>query len=213
MKGVPYRGRIRRVGNYGRYNKGWKQEVKYFDVSVSVDPVGTSGSIVSSINLIPEGTDPSERIGRKIVVRSLHCKSRLQLDHTTGDSSSCGIVRIMWFVDKQTNGAAATVLDILNSADWDSFRNMENGSRFQILSDKTHFMNKTSGAGDGATNDWPQYCKNYKFNKRCNIPITFDGATGALTEICCNNIGLLLITESTASVPSFLGKVRVRYMG
>ena len=58
-------------------------------------------------------------------------------------------MRVMLYHDKQANGATAAVLDILESADYQSFNNLVNSGRFRILMDRTYAMNYLTLASGG----------------------------------------------------------------
>ncbi len=177
--------------------------------------VATGGTIAEdSILTIPEGNGQSERNGRKITVKSLHMRYDLLLPSTATVGSTSDAVRVIVYLDKQTNGAAAVVADLLNVADWQSFRNLGNTGRFQILMDKQAVMNATAGSGRGTT-DTLSYSENEKaffWNKSgLNIPIIYDDSatTGAIGSMCCNNIGILTISK--AGLAAFGSRIRVRY--
>ncbi len=214
-----FKGKYRKKGWYNRYNiyprGAMGGELKFLDSAVDIDPLATAGTVVDSLVHIAQGATQNERIGRKVVIKSIHIKSKLQIDDTAGVAfCTATIVRIMLYVDKQCNGATALVTDLLSVAEWDSFRSLDNSGRFKILLDKTVTFNDTGGrvpSSDGV------FVNNQKkviqINKRCNVPVIYDGATGAITEMCCNNIGLMLITDSIAATPSWLSTVRIRYQG
>ena len=56
---------------------------------------------------------------------------------STNSSAASNLVRIIVYLDRQCNGAAAGVTDLLESASYLSFRNLANQSRFKFLYDKT----------------------------------------------------------------------------
>ncbi len=206
------KGKFRRQGYYGRFNQGRTQELKFHDLDLDVT-LATAGSIKDSLNLIAQGAGESQRLGRKVVIKSIYVRGAYALSQTTADNSSHGIVRCIIYVDRQCNGATAAVLDILETADFQSHRDLTQTQRFKILMDKSQALNKPGGAGNGTANDWPTVQRLFKFYKRVEVPILFDGATGAITEICCNNIGVLFITDTTNAVPLFFSKIRLRFDG
>lgn len=117
-------------------------------------------------------------------------------------------MRVIVFLDRQANGTAATVTDILETAQYNSFNNLANSSRFRIMYDKRHDMNyfntQTSGGQDiDGTNISGSFFANV------NLPIEFSSTTGVIGEIRSNNIGLLLISDSQQGYLE--GRVRVRF--
>lgn len=129
---------------------------------------------------------------------------------TANDALTGSLFRLIMFVDKQANGATATVTDILESANIMSFRNLANSGRFIILMDRTMDMNCNAGGGNGSTTEYGTVETYMSFNKSCNIPIEFSSTTGAITEIRSNNIGILSIASAnnTATLDS---KIRIRF--
>ncbi len=211
LKG-PQRGRFRRAGNYGRYNRGPSSEVKYHDFATIDASISQAGSIWPSINLIAQGTDEDERIGRKCTIRSIGWRFNFRLTEQTDVTRGDETLRIILYLDKQCNGAAATALEILSADDYQSFNNLTNSSRFRKLMDRTISMNIQAQSGDGTTSDQAPFGMDGSFYKKCNIPLEFSSTTGAITEIRSNNVGILLISRRGA-VAALDGIIRVRFTG
>ncbi len=202
------RGYVRTGGYYGG------TEVKFHDVNLDDALIAATGTVTASINLIAQGTTESERDGRKCTIKKIGWNYSIILPEidavataATGDT-----VRVIMFLDKQANGAAATTGDILESTDYQSFYNLANGSRFKIYYDKTHSINYRTLASDGAgVVSSAKVVLNSSFSKMCNIPLEFDATTGAITEIRSNNLGVLLISQD--GVATFDSKIRLRFVG
>ncbi len=119
---------------------------------------------------------------------------------TAADTAS--IVRVIVYLDKQANGATATILDILETATEFSFNNMANKGRFLTLGQVRIPIQCPSGSGRGTT-DTLSYGENvvpYFFSKEVDIPVEFDNsfADGRIATIRSNNIGVLAIQGSQA---------------
>lgn len=176
----------------------------------------------ATINDIPQGTGESQRIGRKCTVTSVHCRLTFRLEDLFSATSNLNVaynmsdnLRFMIVLDRQCNGAGAGGTEILAVDTYDGFMNLSNKGRFRILYDKIWAMNgRATSAGTGTTND----CQGFgdqriiKINKRCFIPIEFDGATGGLSEIKSNNIGIVI--WSNVGVIWFLesSECRIRFI-
>ncbi len=171
----------------------------------------SAGAITPSINLIAQGVTESERVGRKCTIKSISWNWEIDLPEKVAQATPPApeFYRIIMYLDKQCNGATATVLGILEAADYQSFNNLANSSRFVTLCDKRLVMNYTAAIGITASSDWPQQLRSGFFYKRCNIPLEFDSTTGAITEIRSNNIGVLLITRG--GLGGFASKIRLRF--
>ncbi len=193
----------------GRFANGG--ELKFHDVDLDDAIVSNSGTVTASINLIAQGVTESTRVGRKCTIKNIGWQYVYSLPEITaaGSPPPFDNLRIIMFMDKQANGVTAAVLDILETADFQSFKNLSNTGRFRTLMDKTIPLNYKAGAGLTASSDWPSVTFKGSFYKSCNIPIEFSAGTGAITEIRSNNIGVLLI--SSANVSGFASKIRLRF--
>jgi len=191
-------GRTRVAGNFGRYNRGG--ELKYFDVTHAENNIPTQGAIYNTIIGISQGVGENERVGRKCTIRSIHWRYNVKVSESTaeGTPKNGDTVRVIMFLDKQTNGTAALVSDILSSSNYHSFRNLSNSGRFNILYDKQHCLNvdglAVNTAGTAYSNT--EVIREFVVNKKVNIPVEFSNTTGVLTGIKSNNIGILTISKN-----------------
>ncbi len=172
------------------------QELKFHDVELNAVDVSAAGLITASINLIAQGVTESTRVGRKCNLMSINWRYNIELNETTDDQKTGDTLRMILYQDKQCNGATATVTGILESANYQSFNNLANKSRFRTLMDRTYTLACQAGGTSAAGVDqFGKVTVDDTFFKKCNIPIEFDSTTGAITEIRSNNIGVLLITK------------------
>ncbi len=208
-------GADRTGGYYGRFAYGSREqrgELKFHDVDLDDAVVATGGSVTASVNLIPQGITEVTRVGRKATIKSFNWRYSITMPEIDAAATAevPDAVRVIVFVDKQCNGATAAVTDILETANWQSFRNLSNSNRFYILLDKVHVTNYNTLASDNAgVVSQAKMQKDLSFYKKCSIPLEFDAATGAITEIRSNNFGVLLI--STQGKIGFTSKIRLRF--
>lgn len=201
-------GYTRTSGYYGR------PEVKFFDVTLDDATVDNAGTVTDSINKIAQGTTEVQRDGRKCTISSIDWKYDLRLPErdAVATPEAPDVVRVIMYVDKQANGATAAVTDILETANYQSFYNLANSQRFRILCDKTHNMNYSNLASDGAgVVSSSGVVRSYTFHKSLKLPLEFSATTGAITEIRSNNIGVLLISRN--AVTGFVSQLRLRFLG
>ncbi len=190
-------------------------ELKFHDLDVDDAVVAVAGTIAEdSVLTIAEGNGESERVGRKITVQKLLWAYNIGIPALAqvGGGQSQDVVRVIVYLDKQTNGLTAGVTDILEFDDYQSFRNLSNSGRFRILMDKTHSIKGvTAGAGDGLNNDFGSSEQTYKFAINLTTPIEYDNSatTGAITSMRSNNIGVLLVGKK--GIANFVSKMRIRY--
>jgi len=186
-------------------------ELKFVDISVTDAVVATGGTIAeSNLVLIPQGADESERVGRKCTATAIYMKAELILPDTTIVVNTQDVVRYILYVDHQTNGSAATVTDILHTAAWDSFRNLQNAKRFTFLVDKTLAIQSPSGCGTGQVGfQFGRAVRYLQLYKKLNLPLEYSGTAGTIDELTSNNIGLLTISSKGRC--SLELQFRVRY--
>ncbi len=212
-------GRTRTAGFYGRYTPrkyGGDGETKLHDVGLDLVPTLTAGSIAqASFLTIAQGTTESTRIGRKLIVKSFHMRYAisLPLQQDAADIGAGDVVRVILYQDKQANGAAATVTGILESADYQSFNQLANKSRFRTLYECVHNINRMVAGTDGANTVGSPVVLNggNVINLKLNMPIEYDNTAtdGSIATMRSNNIGLLLISGSGTA--GFLSSARVRF--
>lgn len=205
-------GKDRTGGFYGRFSPAGG-ELKFFDSDINVGAFSATGAVQASINNIAQGTAENQRIGRKCTLRSLHWTYEIGVPNHVGSATPPGGQegRIIMFIDKQANGAGAAVLDLLQTADWQSYRNLANSGRFQVLMDKTITFNHDNLSQNGAANySSVGITKSYKCNKKVNIPLEFNGVDGVTSEIRSNNIGILFISKNANDL-SLGSKLRLRF--
>lgn len=208
------RGYNRTSGFYGRYGNqvGHQGELKFHDVDLNDAVIAANGVITGSICLIAEGNGQSTRNGRKCTIKGIQWRYQISLPETNDapDPVNPDTVRVIMFLDSQCNGAAAAVTDILESADFQSFRNLANSQRFSILYDKTHTLNYPAiAAGAAGTQSTPLVNRSYSFYKKCSITLEWDNTSGVITELKSNNIGVLIVGE--AGIAAFDSKIRLRF--
>ncbi len=188
-------------------------ELKFHDIDVDTADILAAGVIMNSgsVNLIAQGVTESQRVGRKCTIKSINWRYQIELSASSGTTfQESDTMRIIMYLDKQCNGATATITGILESANYQSFNNLANKNRFRTLYDQTHTLNTQGGAGNGTANDFGPQKVTGSFFKQCDIPIEFDSTTGAITEIRSNNLGVLVIAEQ-GGISTFDSKLRLRF--
>lgn len=185
---------------------GPSQEWKFLDVQIDDALIAQAGTVTPSVNLIAQGVTESNRVGRKCSIRSISWRWNLQMKSQAVMSSTSDSVRLIVYIDKQANGATAAVLDILETANFQSFNNLSNSGRFRVLYDKMMNTQQNAAIAGPVTNEQDL---NGTFHKALNLPIEFSGTGGTIDEIRSNNIGLLVI--SFGGFTSLVSKIRIRF--
>lgn len=206
-----------RTGGYSRFTR--PGELKFFDTDHTVSTVSETGTITdNTLNAMNAGTGESQRVGRVIFVKGIYVKGSIRLGSNSVLADSSNRCRIIMYIDKQANGAAATVGNILDATgaavSIDSFRNLENSSRFTILSDKIVHIAASIGS-TGAAVSVGEVLKTFRINKTFKNPmkIEFNAVGGGtVADVTSNNIGMLMITaEASATAIQTLYRARLRY--
>jgi len=203
-------GYTRKSGFYGRYNRGTRAEMKFFDTANSFlfDSTGEVPA-TGQLALIPQGDTESTRDGRQCTIKSVQIRGYFKNVPAAG-ATSPAIAYLYLVLDKQANGAAAGVTDLFTSANmWDNMLNLANSDRFRILKKWVVPLN----AGAGVTTAYDNTVKVLEFYKRCNIPMSFSSTTGAITEIRSNNLFLMAGAAVVDDQIAFEGRTRVRFTG
>ncbi len=205
------RGFDRTGGFFGRF--AGRGELKFHDLDINDSSIAAGVTVAEdSVVTIAQGVTEVQRIGRKCTIRSINWRFNISMASSLNqaDPPKGDIVRIILYLDKQANGAAAVATDILESADFQSFNNLANKSRFRTLMDRTYTLGHQLAQTDGTnTGSYPEINISDSLFKKVNIPIEYDSTTGAITEVKSNNIGLLTISKNGTA--TFESKMRVRF--
>lgn len=184
-------------------------EKKWRDLAATAYACDTTGS-VTLINGVAQGTDSTNRIGRKYTNVAVQIEGIiLPQDTTTAiPGNKC---RVMLIHDAQPNGALPAVTDILNASNAAAFMNLDNRDRFRVLSDTNVSLGGLDTTATMAVAGAPTI-HNVSVYRRIEIETICDGTTAAIADI---NSGSLLLLTIGAQVPSsghnLVAAIRVRF--
>lgn len=198
---------LRTGGFFGAGYRRSINEKKTVDVAPNSYVADTTGT-VTLLNGIATGTDFTDRIGRKIILKSIFVRGLVgPVDTSTG--TNCA--RILIVYDMQANGSAPAVTDILKTADSRDQINLNNRDRFKILFDKQW----TLGPFDGVTLGYigAPSVANVKLYRRLNLETLFNGTTAAIGSIATGSIYMVTIgNQAAANGSSFQVSTRIRFV-
>lgn len=206
-------------------------ERKYFDNErvatvpfVSSDWSGTLLNPVTANTLFSpsQGNGINQRIGRQVsVVRlAIHGNCGLSSFYGTGLSPKNGfLIRIVLFIDQQTNGVIASAPQVIGSGTSidpiDMFQNYDNFGRFRVLKDVTFKFDYPSVFVDSTSTNFNGQSIVFKWNFKFNPPlrIRFNATNnGTVADIVTNNFAMMAGTTNSVVGQSFLDyKVRTVY--
>lgn len=201
--------------NQANYQRKYRAggELKFYDSVLATTVVTATGIVASpSICLVPMNTTASGRLGRKFTITNIHIQGNIFLPPVAANYSLWSdIIRVIVYNDHQANGAAATVLDVLTTADDKSFRNMFNLDRFTILSDTETVMTVQATNAGTSTGG---ILKPFRFHKKCKIPIETSDIVAtdpsSITGLRSENIGIIALSSVAASTQLDF-QIRIRY--
>jgi len=200
----------------GFLNKGIQPEKKVWDTANYGQAVDSAGFFKCVCEPAVGGTIDA-RIGSKVTVKSIQSKVWVDLGSTQVINAAYYTVQVIYFIDKQPNGALPSITDVLeyqlNTNSSDAMKRalsplrLSNASRFQVLHDKVYELD----AGHG-------YAQHDQMFKKVSFNITWtNNTTGTVSNISTNAINLLVISGNWSGglgtdSPIFSHYTRVRYL-
>jgi len=149
---------------------------------------------MTELNCVPQGATVANRIGNKIVIKSIHLKFI-----TAQAATAMNAFRFMVIYDRQPNGAFPAITDILldqplGAANSLGSLNIANKSRFQVIRDQIH----TADPGNGSTKIFSMYMKGrWETEFGTNTNTIGDFRTGAIYFICYYNYSAVSVPVLT----------------
>ncbi len=211
-------------GSQGRRTRGGKlytgkasPELKFYDLTETAvlttslaNPLGSG----VAINAPAQGDTQSERIGNRIIVKSIQVKGYFTLQGVaTGTLQKSNVARIMFFVDHQANGGYPTATDVLqNVGNINSFRNLDHSARFTMLTNIRMDLHGVPAYSGTALASVDQHFS-FSFYKKLNMLTQFEGSTAAITSVTNNSIIPMAFMEDTGAPVSVFFDTRIRYTG
>jgi len=227
-------GWTRSTGSWGRFS-GRNSEWKYFDLIQNPIALASPAGLGWNLNCdLPAGTGASERVGRKVTLKSVNLKLGMLMGDSTSSLDSTEVYRVILCVDRQANGNSALITDVLEApSTYQSFANMNNCERFKILRDKTYTINRGTAAtpiasytelpGAAATPNgggftapastlfWAEARKDVEMYIPLEMDVEYSGATGAIGEVRSNNLRMFIIPQHSGGTTLVTWSSRIRY--
>lgn len=193
-------------GFYGQFSWRGRNELKVIDNPGGSGNFAAAG-IVVLMNGVAQGTDYTNRIGRKILLKSWLFRVGIVPQAITSPSGD--ICRVMLIYDCQTNAATPAVTDILTTGFYNSPMNLNNRDRFKVLADKFVTIGAANYAAGALTTGSP-VPRQIKIFKKMNMEEIF-GGTGA-TVGSINTGGLFVVFISLSATTTYVYDSRVRFL-
>ena len=192
-----------RTGGWANPSRGG--ELKYIDITANPVIAFNDGTMVDTpilLNGCIQGSDATNRIGRKIVMKSLLLRGTFSLAATSTGGSP---IRIILFYDKQANASTPLTTDLLLADQFNSPNNLNNRDRFVILHD---FMSEPISTGG-------HYSCSFKFYKKLNLETMFNsGNAGTVGDITSGALWLFVGQNGSIGTanPTLVLRTRVRFL-
>lgn len=158
----------------------------------------STSSTIYRLTEIAQGDTESSRDGMRLTIKGLRWKGNVVAD-TSAENT---IIRMIVFLDRQTDGATPADTDLLEDADTAGLPNRDNRNRFWIMSDKLYSL--TTGSRTAFAFDW------YKRFKK-GITVHYKGSGSAVTDAKENQVFMLLISNQGTYTPYVTSRARMVY--
>lgn len=177
------------------------KEYKTSDVVTGQNAMTTTGTFTLLHSPVP-GTDYTNRIGRKTLIRSVYLKVYVETSASNGVYTTVAGSPFRWilFCDKQPNGAAPAGTDLLNTSHPLSHLNLNNRDRFKILKDKTDKLGPFyADTGISYTYANPQNMV-YKYYRKMRQEVIYNGGSaGTIADITSGALYFYVLSEQGGS--------------
>lgn len=153
------------------------------------------------LNGIVPGSDAGNRIGRKVIWKTIYLRMVASLAPTSVGGAP---VRVIIFYDKQANATAAAVTDLLVTDNFVSPNNLNNRDRFVVITDQV--MDPIS-TGD-------QFSVSMECFKKINLETVFNsGSAGTVGDITSGAIYIMFAQSGavTTAAPGVTYYARLRF--
>lgn len=208
---------------------GWvntRYELKYRDERTSsVNIFASEGALILNQNIcgVPQGSGPTQRVGRAVTAKSLEVCVRLNRQEVRSATLAVAVgdvqLRFILVADRQTNGAAHTFAEAFNTAPsggtafLTAFPNLENRLRFRILYSRTVDLNVLAMNYDSTDDriDAAAHSVQFKFKVALNDTLTYNGGDGTIGDATTTSYHFWMAHDSTGGNINTVTNYRLRY--
>jgi hypothetical protein len=149
--------------------------------------LSNSTGAISLLNGIAPGFTIDGRLGRVVTLKQIKLDVQALVTPVTGVDQ---YNRFLVVYDHQPNGAALTILQVLNSVNVISARNFDNSARFEVLCDELHHLNASAE---------PDSNISFKVKIRRPLQTVFNsGTAGTIADIATGSLYVISIGSEVA---------------
>lgn len=208
-------------------------EWKYFDAGLEAKAIvaGTTWTgtevdpaILNTLCVPQKGAGINERIGRRVSVKKIKLRGDVGFIPQTlqPDTDNAIVIRIILFMDKQTNATQAKGEEVFanpttgqaTNAPY-SWQSLKSFGRFRVLKDKMITFSNVNATGPPATIVQAGMKRPFKFThtfRDCQQIHFNDVNNGTVADIVDNSFHVLCIATNTLFVPTIRYESRCVYM-
>lgn len=177
------------------------KETGFVDVAQANYVFDTTGSI-THINIVPQGTSTSERVGKKIQMKSLQMRG-FSLNNASATVNDIAYIIVY---DKRPTGTLPAVTDILNTANSASMNKDDNTGRFRIVKRVDRVL-----VGNTTTFTETTQVSEDSWISLKNAPVEYMAAgTGAIGDTSLGALYLVTVGSVAAGATAALLSVGIR---
>jgi len=165
-------------------------------------PIVLVGGQILLFNALERGTDYDTRLGRQITMKNLQMTLNFEGNEAYIAASGPQNVRCLLIYDKQCNGVAPTLLNVLVTATAFSLRNLNYRNRFRVIMDKVYNIDGVSRL---------EFTKKYYINLRSRITTYNEGDDGDVGDISTGSLYMLFISDCAADGPTVRYHARLKF--
>ena len=184
------------------------KETGYLDTALASYALDTTGTI-TLLNAVPQGVAVTQRVGKKILLKSLQYRG-ISINGTTATVNDCAWIIVY---DKRPTGALPSITDILVSVSSFSMNNDNNSGRFSIIKRQDFVLLGNSVAAANQTDLMARSEDGFMSLK--NLETVYKAAaTGGIADIEQGALYLITVGNTaagTAAANAFLS-FRLRFL-
>jgi len=173
------------------------EEKKVVDTAAASYAVDTTGS-VTAINLCAQGTDFTNRIGRKTTNTAIQVTGMVGPNSTADNATGIhGKVLVIYDAQPNSAGAVPSMTDLFTASTSDSFMNLNNRDRFRVLATEDFALGPFDNTATVSLAD--NSIRLVNIYKRINMDSIWSGTTAAIGSVSSGTILLVTIGNNGSS--------------
>lgn len=175
---------------------------------------------IDCLSVVDQGFGAQQRMGRNMLIKNISINFQLKSiskEEQIAPETRQAQVRIILFVDHNTNGAQAGGALLMEAGGITSQYNLENVGRFTVLEDKTVTIVQTILIGQGANNFSASstnklFHMGFNFSPYLKIRYKTDNTSGQISGVTDNSIHLIAVHNSNGFLLTLDYDARIRFL-